>query len=195
MISAVSGTIFSITPGEVNIETSAGVVYKVLCPVSSYSEIRGMKRVTLHTVLKHKDEELILYGFVTDKERYFFEKMISISGVGGKTALSFISAFTVDEFAELVEAADITKLSSVPGIGKKTAQRLVLELTGKLDYTGSDSSDSDSALRDELVSGLVNLGYPESRVRPVVKKVMKEESLDSGFEELFKITIKKVSRL
>lgn len=195
MITAVKGTVFGITPGEVSVMTASGIVYKVLCPVSSYSEIRGKESLTLHTVLKHKDEELILYGFLTVKERFFFEKMISISGVGGKTALSFISAFTVREFAELVEAADVTKLSSVPGIGKKTAQRLVLELTGKLDYDGDDEQEEGTNLREELISGLVNLGYPESKVKPAVKKIMSDEPADSGFEDLFKKIIKKVSRL
>ena len=133
------------------------------------------QEVLLHTVMRQKDEEFFLYGFLTRKEKYFFQKMISISGIGGKTALSFISAFSTDEFTRAVNGADVVKLSSVPGIGKKTAQRIVLELTGKLEFAEAEIDDTGARLKEDLISGLVNLGYPPKGAKDSVLKTMEQD--------------------
>ena len=194
MISALRGRVFTISPGDVQVETAGGAIYRVLIPVSNYSKIKKEKEVLLYTVLRVKEDQMVLYGFLTIKEKTFFEKFISISGVGGKTALSLISAFSAHELVEAINTNDVGKLSSIPGIGKKTAQRIILELTGKLELD-EEQLEETVQLRDDLISGLVNLGYPAKSVKELVNKVLKENPEITSFEDLFKRTLKKISKL
>ena len=192
MIAAVKGKVFQIKPGEVDLDTGQGVILHVLCPVSSFTELKSRSEVLLYTVLRQKDEESILYGFLSDKERRFFEKLISISGVGGKTALSFISAFSVAELSQAIETGDVDKLSSIPGIGKKTAQRIILELTGKVDFFEEEQADGRVKLKEDLVSGLVNLGFTQKGASQCVEGVLKKNPQTSSFEFLFKDALKQL---
>jgi Holliday junction DNA helicase RuvA len=137
---------------------------------------------------------MVLYGFSNRKERILFEKLIAISGVGGKTALSFISAFSTDELVEAVNNGDTVKISSIPGIGKKTAQRIILELTGKLELEDNQVSERVQ-LKDDLISGLVNLGYPVKSITNLVSSAIKEHPEIDSFEEWFKLLLKKISKL
>jgi Holliday junction DNA helicase RuvA len=194
MISAIKGQVFAITPGDVHIETNSGAIYHVLIPVSNYSKLKDAKEVLLYTVLRVKEDQMILYGFLTVKEKIFFQKFISVSGIGGKTALSLISAFSANELVEAINNGDIGKISSIPGIGKKTAQRVVLELTGKLELEEEQVEESVQ-LREDLISGLVNLGYPAKGVKEVVNKTLKENVDIDSFEELFKLALKKISKV
>lgn len=194
MISAVRGLVFDISPGKVQVETDSGLILQVLIPVSSYTAIKNEKEVLLHTVLRVKEDQMVLYGFLTTKERAFFETFISISGVGGKTALSLISAFSANELVEAINNGDAAKISSIPGIGKKTAQRIILELTGKLELEEEEVAETVQ-LREDLISGLVNLGYPAKSVTGLVNKTLKEHPDTTSFEELFKLALKKISKL
>ncbi|MCK4766654.1 MAG: Holliday junction branch migration protein RuvA [Candidatus Aminicenantes bacterium] len=193
MISAIKGTIFAISPGELHVDTGGGFIVKVLYPVSAYSRIKNESSVLLHTVLKIKDEEMILYGFADKKEKLFFEKLISVAGVGGKTALSLVSAFSAAELVEAVDGGDVGKLSSIPGIGKKTAGRIILELTGKLELAEEEAHETVK-VKEDLISGLVNLGYAGKGVREHVNKITKENPDVVSFEELFKLALKKIAK-
>ena len=193
MISAIKGTIFAISPGEAHIDTGSGFIVKVLYPVSGYSKIKNEEKVLLHTVLKIKDEEVKLYGFSTIKEKTSFEKLLSVSGVGGKTALALISAFSTAELIEAIDSGDVGKLSSIPGVGKKTAGRIVLDLTGKLELEEAEAHETVK-LKEDLISGLVNLGYAPKGVREVVNKLIKDNPDATSFEELFKLALKKTSK-
>ena len=126
--------------------------------------------------------------------KFFFEKLVSISGVGGKTALSLISAFSIGELVDAINGGDIIKISSIPGIGKKTAQRIILELTGKLELE-VDQKDEYVKLKEDLISGLVNLGYSKKSVREFVNNTLKENPERESFEDLFKMLLKKISKL
>jgi Holliday junction DNA helicase RuvA len=194
MISAIKGKVFSISPGEVQVETASGVIYQVSIPVSSFTSVKKEKDVLLHTVLRVKDDLMILYGFLTVKEKAFFAKLTSISGVGGKTGLSLISAFSTAELVEAINNGDSGKISSIPGIGKKTAQRIILELTGKLELE-EEQVEETVQLRDDLVSALVNLGYPLKGATDTVNKTLKANPDLTSFQELFKLSLKKISKL
>ncbi len=194
MISAIKGSVFAITPGEVQIETGSGVIYRLLTPVSCFSALKNEKEVVLHTVLRVKEDIMVLYGFLTVKEKAFFIKLTSISGVGGKTALSLISAFSPKELVKAIDSADTGKISSIPGIGKKTAQRIILELTGKLELD-DEPIEETYQMREDLISGLVNLGYPVKSVTEFVNKTLKENPELTSFQELFKLMLKKISKL
>ena len=175
-------------------DTGTGWVVKVLTPVASFSRIKESGDVLLYTVLRQKEDEVFLYGFLSKRERKLFEKMITISGIGGKTALAFISAFSIEDFVRAVDDGDVGRLSSVPGIGKKTAQRLVLELTGKLEFEEEHEPAEQVTLRSDLESGLENLGYPIKSVRDIVAKTIKDLPEETSFETLFKAAIKKISK-
>jgi Holliday junction DNA helicase RuvA len=160
-------------------------------PVSSYQLLRENQDVLLHTVLKIKDEDMVLYGFLDPEEKILFEKLLAVSGIGGKTAMACVSAIAPDQWRAVIAAADVARISSIPGIGKKTAQRIVLELTGKLE-ANLPAPEATTRLGADLVSGLVNLGYAPKAAREIVGRVLKENPKLTDFEELFKITLKKV---
>jgi len=194
MIAAIIGKVFNISPGVVDVDTGHGFIVRVFFPVSSYSQIKNKTEVLLYTVFRQKEEESVLYGFLSIREKEFFEKLISITGVGGKIALSFISAFSINELIDAINRADLNKLVSIPGIGKKTAQRIILELTGKLDFKEDEFDDSRVKMKGDLISGLVNLGFTSRSVAGYVETVIKENSNESSFEMLFKQALKKIRK-
>ncbi len=190
MIAAVRGKIFQLSPGRVAVETGGGVILQLLVPVSSHARLAGGKDVLLHAVLKVKDEDIVLYGFLDPEEKAWFEKLLAVTGVGGKTALACVSAIAPAEWRAVIAAADVARISAVPGIGRKTAQRIVLELTGKLE-TEPAEADALSLLGNDLLSGLVNLGYPPKAAREAVARVLKDHPGRDDFESLFKLALKK----
>jgi Holliday junction DNA helicase RuvA len=190
MIAAVRGKIFQLSPGRVAVATGAGVILQLVVPVSSFQLLKENQDVMLHTVLKIKDEDVVLYGFLHTEEKTLFEKLIKVSGIGGKTAMACVSALAPDEWRAVVSAADLAQISSISGIGKKTAQRIILELTGKLEVE-KEAPDAMTRLGTDLISGLVNLGYAPKSAREIVNRVLKENPGLADFEELFKITLKK----
>jgi len=193
MIAAVQGKIFQLSPGRVAVATGAGLILQLAVPVSSFPRLGENHDVLLHTVLKIKDEDVVLYGFLTLEEKALFEKLLAVSGIGGKTAMACVSALAPGEWLAAVAAADVERISSIPGIGKKTAQRIILELTGKLGVE-KEPPEAGSRLASDLVSGLVNLGYALKSARETVSRVLKENPGRSDFEELFKVTLKKVKQ-
>jgi len=192
MIAGLKGKVIAAAPGSIALENSLGIVFGLQVPVSSFAGLGMGKEITLHTVFKIKDENPVLYGFLHCEEKQFFEKLLTVAGVGGRTALALISAFSNNELKKAVDAGDVAALSSVPGIGRKTAQRIVLELAGKLE-SGVVESGFDQACED-VISALVNLGYPPRQVREELKKCLAAGQEASEFEPLFKEILRRVSR-
>lgn len=190
MIVAVRGKIFQFSPGRVAVDTGSGVILQLLVPISGFTKLAMGQDVLLHTVLKIKDEDIVLYGFLDPEEKAWFEKLLAVTGVGGKTALACVSAIVPSEWRAVIAAADVARISTIPGIGKKTAQRIVLELTGKLE-TEPVAVEAFSLLGGDLLSGLVNLGYPPKAAREVVARVLKDNPGRDDFEALFKMALKK----
>jgi len=191
MIAAVRGKVFQLSPGRVAVETGSGVILQLAVPVSSFQRLRQGQEVLLHTVLKVKDEDIVIYGFPSEEEKALFEKLVAVSGIGGKTAMACVSAIAPGEWRLVIAAADVARISAIPGIGKKTAQRIILELTGKLEAEPA-AAEALTRLGADLVSGLVNLGYPPKAARETVQRVLKENPGSEDFEGLFKAMLKKV---
>ncbi|HSQ34754.1 MAG TPA: Holliday junction branch migration protein RuvA [Candidatus Binatia bacterium] len=191
MIAALRGKVFQLSPGRLAVETGSGVILQLAVPVSCFQRLRQGQEVLLHTVLKVKDEDIVLYGFLDPEEKALFEKLLSVSGIGGKIAMACVSAMAPGEWQALVAAADVARISAIPGIGKKTAQRIVLELTGKLE-ADPGMPEAASRLGADLVSGLVNLGYPAKAARETINRILKENPGRDDFESLFKAALKKV---
>jgi holliday junction DNA helicase RuvA len=190
MIAAVRGKVFQLSPGRVAVETGGGVILQLAVPVSSFPNLEPGREVLLHAVLKVKDEDVMLYGFLDPEEKALFEKLVAVSGIGGKTAMACVSAIAPGEWRAVIAAADVARISAIPGIGKKTAQRIILELSGKLEPV-SPVPESLSGLGADLISGLVNLGYAAKGAREIAQRVLKENPGCDDFETLFKTALRK----
>jgi Holliday junction DNA helicase RuvA len=125
------------------------------------------KENIVYTYLLVSQEDLRLLGFASEEERDLFLKLIKVHGVGVKQAMNIISKFSVEEFIEIIENGDVDKLTEIKGIGNKTAQRIIVELKGKIEF-------SESEELNQLVSALVNLGYDKKESAKVARKVLKE---------------------
>jgi Holliday junction DNA helicase RuvA len=156
MIGTLRGKLLIKSPTEIVIETS-GVGYRVLVPLNTLSELPGVGEQVFLFIYTHVREDAIhLYGFLTEEQKRIFMTLLGITGIGPKVALNVISGISHDDFLQAVEAEDVALLTKVPGLGKKTAHRIVLELKGKLPQLGE--APVDRVFGDTL-SALVNLGY------------------------------------
>ena len=153
-----------------------GITLRVSVPGSTFQRIPGTgQEVRLLTSLQVREDSLTLYGFVTEEERSVFEALIGISGVGPKLALSVLSRLSPESLASAVQASDTTALSTVQGVGKKTASRIVLELKGKLQ--GDWSVDASGPEDDEVLDALTSLGYSGLEARRAFAAIPDASSL------------------
>ena len=173
-----------------------GVGYLVNIPVSTFLELPEEGSTLALFIYTHVREDLLaLYGFRTMREKLLFEKLISVSGIGPKVAISFLSGMSSDELIPAIQNADIGKLSTIPGVGRKTAERVSLELREKIPQLMSESAQvaAEKPMREDLISALVNLGYQQSLAERIVKHVLDKSKSDASFEELLKSALHGIS--
>jgi len=172
-----------------------GVGYRLLIPLSSYYSLPddGQTRLFVHTHVR--DDAILLFGFLTVEEKEMFSILISVSGVGPKLAINILSHIPAHELTTALASGDINRLSSLPGIGKKTAERLVLELKDKVPQLAVTTTDDERATLsqkrdslDDLISALINLGYKENLARKAVESM--ELNPDISFEAALKGALK-----
>lgn len=175
MIAGISGRVQSSNNGELTIMTAGGVAYGLLASPTCLAECPVGRDVTIDTYLVVKEDALDLYGFASGDEKQLFKLLISISGVGPKTALNILALGAVGDIAGAIGQGDVAYLTKVSGIGKKTAERLVLELRSKLQHHSFAVSDASSTLGTSVVrdvaEGLEALGYSSLEVREVVQSL------------------------
>ncbi|MBR2723388.1 MAG: Holliday junction branch migration protein RuvA [Lentisphaeria bacterium] len=176
-----------------------GVGYEVLLPGSSFSRLpRTGEEVTLlvHTVVR--EDAITLFGFLTQAEKDLFKILISVSGVGGKLANSILGAMSVESFCTAVQTKNTALLSKIPGIGKRTAERLAVELAGKLDRFDiaiSEVSGSDQSLFNDTMQALTQLGFKKEHCHTVLKELIAEHSAENlTVEILLRYALGKVSK-
>jgi holliday junction DNA helicase RuvA len=173
-----------------------GVGYLVNIPVSTFLELPEEGSTLALFIYTHVREDLLaLYGFRTMREKLLFEKLISVSGIGPKVAISFLSGMSSDELIPAIQNADIGKLSTIPGVGRKTAERVSLELREKIPQLMSESAQvaEEKPMREDLISALVNLGYQQALAERIVKHVLDKSKSDASFEELLKSALHGIS--
>ena len=179
MISVLSGKIILKSSTEVVIDCG-GVGYLASISLNTSSHIPDRnENVTLFTHLIPKEDSLNLFGFWNETEREAFKMLISISGIGAKTALTILSSITLEELQEYVISANIFSLSKLPGVGKKTAERIVLELKDKMLKFGDVRTGTDTHLhriREEALSALLTLGYNRQNAEKAVRKALEDTS-------------------
>lgn len=172
MIALLTGLIAHKSPDHIILDVH-GVGYRVLIPFSTYyelPEVGGTASLHIHTSVR--EDAILLYGFRTRLEKSFFQLLITVSGVGPKLARDILSNIQPGPLAQALAQGDLNKLLTIPGIGKKTAERLILELkdkVGKLDLSSLPATDAREIpadnVADDVISALLNLGYKEPHVR------------------------------
>ncbi len=188
MIGRLSGKLVAKHPPQVLLEVG-GIGYEIDVPMSTFFNLPATgDTVTLHTHLLVREDAHILYGFATVEERAAFRKLIRISGVGARTALSVLSGLSVAELAQAVTLQDSARLVKVPGIGKKTAERLLLELKGKLADTLP--ADAKTGSGNDVLNALIGLGYSEKEALAAVKGLPAGLALTEGIRAALKALAK-----
>jgi Holliday junction DNA helicase RuvA len=187
VIGRISGRLLAKNPPQVLLE-AAGVGYEIDVPMSTFFNLPATgDAVTLHTHLVVREDAHILYGFATLEERAAFRKLIRISGVGARTALAVLSGLSVAELAQAVTLQDSARLTKVPGIGKKTAERLLLELKGKISEVETKSVSGSSS---DVLHALVGLGYSEKEALAAVKGLPAGLAVTEGIRAALKALAK-----
>jgi Holliday junction DNA helicase RuvA len=195
MIARLFGRIADKQPNRLIVDV-AGVGYDVQVPLSTYyvtSDVGGEMVLRIHTHVR--EDQLALYGFATDLELTMFEKLIAVSGIGPKVALSVLSGIETRDLAGAIQRSDIARLTAIPGVGKKTAERICVELRDRLPKAieVSPASPEDS-LREDLVSALANLGYHRQSIEKVLDKLLASAKAPARFEDVLRSALKDLSR-
>jgi len=191
MIAHLRGRLFSKTPNQAIVECG-GVGYDVTISVATFSALPAEgAEASLHIHTHVREDQLALFGFAEAQEKRLFEKLLTISGIGPKLAITVLSGISADRLVAAIRSGDHATLTRIPGIGKKTAERVVLELKDKLDDFGAAApamaGAHHSPAGDDALSALVNLGYP----RPVAQKaietaIARSPDAADDFETLFR---------
>jgi len=183
MIGRLRGQILSKQPPFLLLDVN-GVGYEIEAPMSTFYVLpHGDEEVTLYTHLAVREDAHVLYGFAREADRSLFRALLKVSGVGGKMALGVLSGMTAEEFGQTVQAGDIAALTRLPGVGKKTAERLVVEMRDKFDKIGVPSvagaatpagTTAPAAADQDAVAALIALGYKPPEASRMVSKVFAE---------------------
>jgi Holliday junction DNA helicase RuvA len=203
VIAHLRGKLFEKQPNRIVVDVN-GVGYDVFVPLSTFyglGEPGADVALRIHTHVR--EDALTLYGFSTPLEQELFERLIGVSGIGPKVALAVLSGIEPQEFIRAIERADLARLTAIPGVGKKTSERIVLELKDRLprakiaDAAAGAAAVAPPAMRDDVVSALVNLGYH----RPLAEKAA-DRALQllgpapdaAGFERMLKMALRELAK-
>ncbi len=196
MIAHLRGAVLEKSPGRVVLETG-GVGYEALVSIATFSQLPEIGgAASLHVYTHVREDALSLFGFSTPAEKRLFEKLISVSGVGPKLALTILSGLETDRLIMAIRSSDHAMLTRIPGVGKKTAERVALELKDKLDAVGAASASAPGSTQaggpvaEDVRSALENLGYPRHAAEKALQQVL---SANNGttwdFEALFRAAV------
>jgi len=197
MIAQLRGRILRKSPQDVVVDV-AGVGYRVLIPVSTFYRLGDQGSETSLRIHTHvREDALQLFGFESAAEQALFERLIEVAGVGPKLAVNILSGIEAPELAAALRGSDLARLTRIPGVGKKTAERLVLELRDKMPAVSTTSepahaASASGATKDDLLSALANLGYSRGEVEKGVDRALKEEP-DGRFEDLLRRSLRVLS--
>ena len=193
MIAHIEGILESKTPTHVVIDVN-GVGYMLNISLNTYDELPSKGKLRLFSHLIVREDAHILFGFSEEEERMMFRELINVSGVGASTALMVLSSMKPAEVAQAVDQSDVNAFKSVKGIGLKSAQRIIVDLKGKLDKIESNSdflSSQGNTYKNEALSALVVLGIDKKKASNTIDEILKNNDV-SSVEELIKMTLKAV---
>lgn len=188
MIAHLRGKLLDKHPNQVVVETG-GVGYDVTISIPTFSDLPGAgSEVALHIHTHVREDQIALYGFLRLAEKHLFEKLVTVSGIGPKLAITILSGMPADEMVGAIRGNDLARLTRIPGIGRKTAERMVLELRDKLPPPGPGKESTVavmSPIEEDVLSALVNLGYQRAAAEKTLAAAMKKGKATS-FDVLFR---------
>ncbi len=199
MIEYIKGELTELTPALATVET-AGVGYGLNISLNTYSAIQGKKNVKLYVYESIREDAHLLYGFVSKKEREMFELLISVSGVGPNTARMMLSSMSVAELCNAISTGNERLVKGIKGIGKMTAQRIIVDLRDKIvalgiadeiPAGGTMAAPVNNAVKDEAVSALTMLGFAPAPTQKVVVAILTEQP-DLPVEQVVKLALKQI---
>ena len=198
MIAYLRGRLFEKHPNRIVVDVN-GVGYDVFVPLSTFYGLADPGAdVSLRIYTHVREDALMLYGFATALEQELFERLIGISGIGPKVALAILSGIEPLELIRAIERGDVARLTAIPGVGKKTAERIVLELRDRLPKAKAAPAVAGTAdapvLRDDLLSALMNLGYHRPLAEKAVEAAFRAAGRDAGFEHTLKQALRELAR-
>jgi len=201
MIAHITGTLFSKSPQSIVVDT-AGVGYQIFIPLSTFYQLPDeMEKVSLHVYTHVREDMLQLFGFQTGIEKQLFLLLISVSGIGPKLALNILSGIGLEDLISAIVRADSERIAAVPGVGRKTSQRITLELKEKVSSLseGMEMRPREEArIRkkedfDDVLSALINLGYPSRSAKKAIEGVLQGDS-EMNLETLLREALRNLAR-
>jgi len=196
MIAHLRGKLLAKHPNQAIVET-AGVGYDVTITVPTFSDLPGVgAEIALHIHTHVREDALALYGFLRPSEKLLFEKLLTVSGIGPKLAITILSGMAADEMVGAIRGSDIARLTRIPGIGRKTAERMVLELRDKLPEArpaAAPAAPAMNATEEDVLSALLNLGYQRPNAEKVLEAVVKDGTAKS-FDAMFRAALGRLSK-
>ncbi len=190
MIGRIQGQLIAVTPPKILVDCH-GVGYEIDAPMSTIYQLPSVgEKVTVLTHLAIREDAHQLFGFITEAERMTFRELIKVSGIGARTALSVLSGLNVSEIAQAISLQDSSRLVKVPGIGKKTAERLLLELKGKLGPDLGHVAHTPAGNQHEIIQALSALGYSDKEVQLAIKDLKDIQDVSDGIRQALKILAK-----
>lgn len=194
MIAHLRGRLISKHPNQAIVE-AGGVGYDVAISVPTFSDLPGTgSEVALHIHTHVREDALALYGFLRPEEKQLFEKLITVSGIGPKLAITILSGMATSDMVGAIRANDYARLTKIPGVGKKTAERMCVELRDKLEGFGEAASiKMASAVEEDVISALTNLGYQRALAEKAVERAVSSAGKDN-FDAVFRAALGGLSK-
>jgi len=200
MIGQLRGQLLSKKPNTLLVDVK-GVGYEVFIPLTSFYELPGEgSEITLKIHTHAREDALILFGFCSQREKDLFLKLISISGVGPKLAIAILSGAQVEELAQAIADGNLARLTAIPGVGRKTAERLVLELKNQVtafllpeQVKAAQDGGRLTALEEDVLSALTNLGYSRSSAEKALSVTLRSMEGERSFEEVLRNTLRQLA--
>ncbi|MBN1663323.1 MAG: Holliday junction branch migration protein RuvA [Deltaproteobacteria bacterium] len=201
MIARISGTLIEKSVSHVIVDAN-GIGYRIFVPLTTFYELpEAGAKVALHTYTNVRQDAIHLFGFYSIEEKDIFELMIAVTGIGPKLAVNILSGIAARDLIEAISHGSVGRLVGIPGVGRKTAERMVLELKDKLAKLLTDKSGqklgslikTTNLLQEDAVSALVNLGYKSNTVRDVIEKIVQASEEKLTLDLLLKKALKQLS--
>jgi Holliday junction DNA helicase RuvA len=199
VIGRIRGVLVDKKPPEIQIDV-AGICYEVQVPMSTLYQLPELgKEITLHTHFVVREDAQLLYGFFEEKDKSMFRSLIKINGVGPKMALGILSSMEANEFVRAVRSNDINAMVKMPGIGKKTAERLLIEMRDRLkDWDGEEGGtqvpvSAGASITSDAETALISLGYKPQQAAHAIAAVLKTNPEIQGSEELIRHSLKSMA--
>lgn len=200
MIARLTGRLINKQPNSIILDVN-GVGYELMVPLSTFYELGEAGSVVSLNVHTHvREDALQLFGFATELEKRLFQLLIGVSGIGPKLAITILSGLGTEDLIQAIRLGDLARLSGIPGIGRKTAERMVVELKDKVSTLSGEQpgppagvAQSGAGMRDDCISALVNLGYVKSAAEKAVGSVVKDNP-EADFTTVLKLSLRLMAK-